>query len=235
MQKESELEKERKSKEDGESNINKVNTEREEIEIEKEEEEDENSLDLEVNDDTDHIHVDDEEDDDKLSKENEISRKNSIDESYLNILALKEKLSNIHVSSHSDKTMSCPTSPNGINTSTTNKFAFNHLPKSLKGSPLLGPSTPSPRTLGQVNDEMNETWQQYEETQIKEKDKTIKQNLNKKLQEQQSQILKLQQLLNKAKNNKNNAKNCASIFRRGAYSNKINLINNNSNPTKLES
>jgi len=256
MQKESERElvkeeKEKKSKEDGEPNTEKAEREREEIEIEnvesltiktegdlEEEEEEENSLDLEVNDSSDHIHIDDEEEDgDKLSKEKEISRKNSIDESYLNILALKERLSNIHISSNSnetspDKTVSCPTSPN---THSLNKFAFNNLPKSLRGSPLLGPSTPSPRILGKDLDEMDKKWQEYliqqKESKEKEKDKDI----NNKLEEQESQIEKLQQLLNKAKNNKNNAKDIASIFRRGAYSNKINLINNNSNPTKLES
>ena len=235
MQKENDREKEKKSKEDGESNTDKDEDEDED------EDENENSLDLEVNDDSDHIHdVNDEEDDDKLS--NEISRKNSIDESYLNILALKEKLTNIHVSNNvtsPNKTVSCPTSPHP-NTS-SHKFAFNHLPKSLRGSPLLGPSTPSPRILGKDLDEMDKKWQQYliQQKEVKEKDKTknVKQNLNNKLEEQQSQIDRLQQLLNKAKHNKNNAKDFASIFRRGAYSNKINLINNNnnSNSQKLES
>eukprot|EP00486_Rosalina_sp_Unknown_P011727 CAMPEP_0201577692 /NCGR_PEP_ID=MMETSP0190_2-20130828/24177_1 /ASSEMBLY_ACC=CAM_ASM_000263 /TAXON_ID=37353 /ORGANISM="Rosalina sp." /LENGTH=200 /DNA_ID=CAMNT_0048009983 /DNA_START=623 /DNA_END=1226 /DNA_ORIENTATION=- len=186
--KKKEKEKEKQSKDDGEPNTEKEKEkpEREEIgvlTIKTEEDEEENSLELEVNDDSDHIHVDDEEDEmDKLSKENEISRKNSIDESYLNILALKERLSNIHISNgtnnneispKNNKTVSCPTSPNV----SSNKFAFNHLPKSLRGSPLLGPSTPSPRILGQDLDEMDKKWQQYlikQKEQKEEKRKEIK-------------------------------------------------------------
>ena len=144
----------------------------------------------------------------------EHEHKSKIDESYLSLLSLKEKLSNIHVGTN--KADSCPSSPN-----ISRRSILHNLPKSLRGSPLLGPSTPSPRVL----EEMDKKWQQYLISSKEEKYVTNKGNVKHKLEEQQSQIEELELLLKKASSNKSNAKEFATLFRRGAYSKKVNLHN----------
>jgi len=114
------------------------------------ENEEEISNEYEYNDD--HIHSLDDDDDEKTKNVSQI------DESYKNLIALKTKLnilSNVDVRGHI-KTMSCPSSPSLKNIASLNKGSH-----SLRTSPLLHPSTPSPRDLGRTLDESEKKWMQY--------------------------------------------------------------------------
>merc|ERR1712154_554811 len=94
-------------------------------------------------------------DDDAKQKEQNVSQ---IDESYKNLIALKTKLnilSHVDVTNHI-KTMSCPSSPSLKNIASNKRLSH-----SLRTSPLLNPSTPSPRVLGRTLDESEKKWMQY--------------------------------------------------------------------------
>jgi len=141
-------------------------------------------------------------------------------ESYGNLLALRK----------TNKTASCPTSPTANNSSSSkgvqaHSSIFGTLPHSLRGSPLLGASTPSPRVLSRDVDETDKKWHDYLHRK-EEKKATIharRSNSKSKLEETQSQIEQLQLLLKQASSNKSSSKEFADIFRRGAYSSKVTM------------
>jgi len=181
-------------------------------------------------------------------------------DSYSNIHALKEKLlsncnnvsrvaavaENITNSNSSNsKTVSCPSSPLRSSSGkkkagTTSKHALASLKYNLSYSsgvsPLLGPSTPSPRVLAHDVDEMDRKWQQYLLSQKEEKRSLAhssgskkKESIKHKLEAQQSRIDELEKMLDATKSKKSMAKENADIYRRGAYSSNITLNHSHSN------
>eukprot|EP00485_Elphidium_margaritaceum_P014397 CAMPEP_0202725740 /NCGR_PEP_ID=MMETSP1385-20130828/184256_1 /ASSEMBLY_ACC=CAM_ASM_000861 /TAXON_ID=933848 /ORGANISM="Elphidium margaritaceum" /LENGTH=465 /DNA_ID=CAMNT_0049391945 /DNA_START=91 /DNA_END=1488 /DNA_ORIENTATION=+ len=181
-------------------------------------------------------------------------------DSYSNIHALKEKLlsncnnvsrvaavaENITNSNSSNsKTVSCPSSPLRSSSGkkkagTTSKHALASLKYNLSYSsgvsPLLGPSTPSPRVLAHDVDDMDRKWQQYLLSQKEEKRSLAhssgskkKESIKHKLEAQQSRIDELEKMLDATKSKKSMAKENADIYRRGAYSSNITLNHSHSN------
>jgi len=176
------------------------------------ESQEENSLDREVDDDDDHSVDDDEE------------SKTKIDESYMNLIALQTKLnllSNFEINGR-HQTVSCPTSPNirnlSLKKSSSHSFKKWSLSHSLKCSPLLGPSTPSPRLLEKERDESEKKWHEYLLEQSKEKEKSINDiSINDKLEKQQKKLDELEELQKQLSLQKKNSEQFAKLFKNGTY------------------
>jgi len=163
-------------------------------EIQKEHENDEEiSLEQEVNEYDDDYSMDDD-------KEKNVSQ---IDESYKNLIALKTKL---NVLSRTDiKTMSCPSSP-----SLKNIVSNKRLCHSLRTSPLLNSSTPSPRVLGRTLDESEKKWMQYLSN--KNKEKVTNDTAMSKLERQNKKLEELEKLQKELSEQKRNSEQFAKLL-----------------------
>merc|ERR1712154_199175 len=155
--------------------------------------------------------------------------KTKIDESYMNLIALQTKLnllSNFEINGrhHDNKTVSCPTSPNIRNLSMDNdksssqsfkKWSLSH---SLRSSPFLGPSPPSPRLLEKERDESEKKWHEYLLERSKEKEKSMNEiSINDKLEKQQKKLDELEELQKQLSLQKKNSGQFAKLFRNGTY------------------
>eukprot|EP01083_Nonionella_stella_P069361 184906_1 len=162
--------------------------------------EEEPSMDREVADD----------DNDRSTSDDDAQESIEIDESYMHIIQLKNKLNLLSHMEGGKETMSCPSSPN-------NKTLSWNISQSLRGSPLLGPSTPSPRVLEKNIDESEKKWQQY----LSQQHETIANNnesTNAKLEKQQKKLEELEKLQKELSIQKRNSEQYAKLFREGIYS-----------------
>merc|ERR1712176_681646 len=109
------------------------------------------------------------------------------------------------LSTHS-KTMSCPSSP-----------LLKKKSRSLRTSPMLNASTPSPRDLGRTVDESEKKWMQYLSRQSRN-DSDTKQSTLSKLEGQQKKLEELQKLQKELSAQKRNSGQFAKLFKSGTYS-----------------
>merc|ERR1712228_782728 len=153
-------------------------------------------------------------DDDHSLDDDKEKNVSQIDESYKNLIALKTKL---NILSHVDvnnqiKTMSCPSSP-----SLKNIVSNKRLCHSLRTSPLLNASTPSPRDLGRTLDESEKKWMQYLSQKNKEKLSNNDTSAVSKLERQQKELEELEKLQKELSEQKRNSEQFAKLFRSGMY------------------
>ena len=148
------------------------------------------------------------------TEQKEAANVSQIDESYKNLIALKTKLnilSHVDVNSHI-KTTSCPSSPS------LRHIASNRSSRSLRTSPLLNPSTPSPRELSRTLDESEKKWMQYLSKKNEEKLKKNDTSALSKLERQQRKLEELEKLQKELSAQKRNSEQFAKLFRNGSYS-----------------